>query len=84
MRPGFNVIGEITKATKNGHGLLIPEDLPGLIHTIQTGDAAHTPSKKVSAEAHTLRGHAAQLHPIADLSRRPGNEVPYIAVRQQM
>ena len=76
---------EVNKASKNSNGRLIREDFPGLIHMTQKGHAAHTFSKKYQLKRMPDEiGNAAQLHPIADLSRRLGNELPCIAARPQM
>jgi sulfite reductase beta subunit-like hemoprotein len=80
------------KASKNGNGLLIPEDLPGLIHR---GHAALTRSEpdslkwvevlfrkptpgefKMRVTRPNGRAEARPLRTIADLSRRLGNGVP--------
>ena len=99
MRPGSNTV-EATKASKNGNGLLILKDLPGLI---QKGHAALTTSekdllkwvgvffRKPTPGEFMMRvrmpngfANARQLHAIADLSRRLGNCVLDITTRQQI
>ncbi len=99
MKPGSNAV-EATKASKNGNGLLIREDLPALI---QKGHAALTTSEKdllkwmgvffrkptpgeFMMRVRMPNGFAssAQLRAIADLSRRLGNCVLDITTRQQI
>ena len=99
MRPGSNAV-EATKASKSGDGLLIREDLPGLI---EKGHAALTTSEKdllkwvgvffrkptpgeFMMRVRMPNGFAksGQLRAIADLSRRLGNCVLDITTRQQI
>jgi ferredoxin-nitrite reductase len=99
VKPGSNAV-EATKASKNGNGLLIRDDLPGLI---EKGHAALTNSEKdllkwtgvffrkptpgeFMMRVRMPNGFASaqQLHTIADLSRRLGNCVLDITTRQQI
>ncbi len=99
MRPGSNAV-EATKASKAGNGLLIREDLPGLI---EKGHAALTTSekdllkwvgvffRKPTPGEFMMRvrmpngfANSQQLRAIADLSRRLGNCVLDITTRQQI